>query len=77
MGIAGVFYRAIGRRFSTTLAATAGGVFFLDLLINKGGDAIWDSVSCFSKIGKKSRLKFAVMDRSNFTISLDLMMFEF
>jgi hypothetical protein len=45
MGIAGTFYRVIGRRFSTTLAAAAGGVFFFDLLINKGGDAIWDSVS--------------------------------
>jgi hypothetical protein len=45
MGIFGTFYRTLGRRFSTTLAVAAGGVFFFDMLINKGGDAIWDSVS--------------------------------
>jgi hypothetical protein len=48
MGIAGTFYRLVGRRFSTTLVLSAGGVFFLDLIVNKGGDAIWDSVGFYA-----------------------------
>jgi hypothetical protein len=45
MNVAGAFYRSIGRRFSTTLAAVAGGVFVFDLLINRATDAYWESVS--------------------------------
>jgi hypothetical protein len=43
--VAGAFYRSIGKRFSTTLAAVAGGVFFFDLLVNRTTDAYWESVS--------------------------------
>ncbi|KAI6171596.1 Complex III subunit 9 [Aphelenchoides bicaudatus] len=43
MGIFGTFYRTVGKRFSTSLALAAGGVFVFDVAINRGGDYIWDS----------------------------------
>ncbi|KAI6179889.1 Complex III subunit 9 [Aphelenchoides besseyi] len=45
MGWSGVFYRLVGRRFSTSLVAASVGVFGLDLLVNRLPDAYWDNIN--------------------------------
>ncbi|KAI6239872.1 Complex III subunit 9 [Aphelenchoides fujianensis] len=45
MGWGAVFYRLVGRRFSTTLLAASAGVFGFDLVVNKATDAYWNSIN--------------------------------
>ncbi|CAD5208709.1 unnamed protein product [Bursaphelenchus xylophilus] len=43
MGVFGTFYNVAGKRFSTLLLTAAGGVFVLDLVLNRGTEAFWES----------------------------------
>ncbi|KAL3097501.1 hypothetical protein niasHS_003949 [Heterodera schachtii] len=42
MGFYDTFYRNFGRRFSTLLLAATGGAVFIDVVMNRFTDAIWD-----------------------------------
>uniref|UniRef100_A0A1I8B6V7 Complex III subunit 9 n=1 Tax=Meloidogyne hapla TaxID=6305 RepID=A0A1I8B6V7_MELHA len=42
MGFGGVFYRTVGKRFSTILLFSVGSAIFMDVYINKFGQFIWD-----------------------------------
>ena len=45
MGVAGIFYRTFGRRFSTILLASVTGAFVFEVFIDGTVEKTWDRVN--------------------------------